>query len=126
MPRPKRADGLTKDEVFKKKYYERKEAGLCCKCGKENPDAGVYVNCPNCRERTNILHTMEKEGRGIKKDGYQIFRKDTPAEKRERRRKQKIFRENVVAADKAGMSYGQYMAQKYMEEHNMAHRKAGE
>ena len=125
MPRPRRADGLSKDEAKRKQYYERKAAGLCCKCGNENPDAGVYTCCPNCRERTNLLHTMEKEDRGIKKDGYCIFRKDTPAEKRERKRKQKVFRENVIAADKAGMTYGQYMAQKYLESIGQSLNKKG-
>ena len=114
--------------AYKKELYnERKRKHLCVSCGNPLPkDDSKRVNCPdcrlkqkNCRERaidvrTDPLSGLDKDDPNQPTSADNVFG-DSEEQITDRKRRQNQFRDNVVAAEKAGMSYGKYMAQKYLE-----------
>ena len=61
-------DRLRKIDRYHKnqdKYWARKKAGLCAKCGKQEPANG-YTTCDSCRARSQEWSRLKKAGLCVK------------------------------------------------------------
>lgn len=80
-------------------YKKRKEEGICVNCGKKMDRYDKHVTCPACREKD-----LERREQGKSKYLIPGFHAN-----------EKLDAE-AVAAQEAGLTYGQYKMRKYMEE----------
>lgn len=88
-------------------YHERKENGLCVRCGK--PNDGEYVCCSSCREKTRAY--VNETRRWLLEHGI------CP-----RCRKEKLYGDERACSDCAAKSYGTVMKSRQTERYNEMHR----
>lgn len=64
-------------QAINRRRAERKKAGLCFECGKENPDKS-FLMCPACRERSRKYQAKSKRKNAglsmqMRADGHRCF-----------------------------------------------------
>ncbi len=105
------------DKEYQKRRYEyRKENRLCTRCGKPLGDC-EYLACDECRDKASNVNRMyrKKKSHGESWGEVKQTRKDSPGEIARRKKKQNQLKKDIIDSYNAGMSYGQWMAKKYME-----------